>query len=152
MNEVSEQEESSLRWQVRILTLAGAIPFLLALCLVVFPQEGLDGAAVATSYAALIIAFLSGTLWMQVFKAAGSSLLPLLLKSNVVTLVAWGAWLFGSQRSVLALHGACFLYLLFLDHRLWKAGHLPQWYYSVRRGVTLIVVTSLLLVIGALSV
>jgi len=47
--------------RTKILTLSGALPFLGSLVLVVFPVAPFDAAYIASTYAALIIAFLGGT-------------------------------------------------------------------------------------------
>lgn len=151
MSDLIFEHQPKIIWQVRGLTLAGALPFLMALLVMIFPQNGIDGAYIATSYATLIISFLSGTLWMQALKASDTTLSPLLIKSNIVTLVAWAALLFLPNNGTLALHALCFLYLFFLDHDLFKRGYVPRWYYTIRRTITLIVVSLLLLLIGALS-
>ena len=151
MSDLIFEHQPKIIWQVRGLTLAGALPFLLALLVMIFPQNGIDGAYIATSYATLIISFLSGTLWMQALKASDTTLSPLLIKSNIVTLVAWAAVIFLPNNGTLALHALCFLYLFFLDHDLFKRGYVPRWYYTIRRTITLIVVSLLLLLIGALS-
>ena len=88
------EHQPKFMWQTRGLTFAGALPFFLALLLVLFPQFGFDGVYLATSYAALIISFLSGTHWMQALKASDATLSPLLIKSNLVTLLAWASFLF----------------------------------------------------------
>ena len=144
------EHQPKFMWQTRGLTFAGALPFFLALLLVLFPQFGFDGVYLATSYAALIISFLSGTHWMQALKASDATLSPLLIKSNLVTLLAWAALLFLPNIGTLLLHALCFLYLFFLDHNLFKRGYVPQWYYTLRRSITLIVVSLLMLLSGAL--
>ena len=150
MSDLIFEHQPKIIWQVRGLTLAGALPFLLALLVMIFPQNGIDGAYIATSYATLIISFLSGTLWMQALKASDTTLSPLLIKSNLVTLLAWAAFLFLPNIGTLSLHALCFLYLFFLDHNLFKRGYVPQWYYTLRRSITLIVVSLLMLLSGAL--
>jgi len=143
--------ESYSQWQIKTLTFAGALPFLIALLLTLFPLQGFDGAYLATSYATLIISFLCGSLWMIALKSQGASLSSLFFISNLITLIAWGAFLFLTTRWTLTLQGLCFLYLLFLDRRLAKIGLLSQWYYSSRRLITWIVVILMVLLIGALT-
>jgi hypothetical protein len=151
MIDIKFEHQPKIIWQTRILTLAGALPFLIALLLVIFPQAGFDGVYLATSYAALIISFLCGTLWTQALKASDRALSPLLIKSNLVTLIAWAALLFLPNLGTLVLHGLCFLYLLFLDQSLFLRGYLPPWYYSLRRMVTVLVFTLIVLLMGALT-
>ncbi|NBR11257.1 MAG: DUF3429 family protein [Alphaproteobacteria bacterium] len=73
------------------------------------------------------------------------------VKSNLVTLIAWAALLFLPNLGTLVLHGLCFLYLLFLDQSLFLRGYLPPWYYSLRRMVTVLVFTLIVLLMGALT-
>jgi hypothetical protein len=136
--------------RTKILTLSGALPFLGALVLVLFPVAPFDAAHIASTYAALIIAFLGGTQWGLFLVFSQKSPINLMVQSNLVTLVAWTGLLVLPVAGAVALHALCFLYLLLLDYRLFTSGILPLWYFSLRRLVTLIVISLLLAMIAAL--
>ncbi len=137
--------------RTKLLTLSGALPFLGALALPFFPLAPFDAAHIASTYAALIIAFLSGTQWGLFLVVSGTSPVNLMIQSNLVTLAAWAGLLLLPATGTLVLDALCFAYLLFLDYRLFKSGILPLWYFSLRRLVTLIVVGALLALTGILS-
>ena len=136
--------------RTKILTLSGALPFLGALVLAFYPVAPFDAAHIASTYAALIIAFLGGTQWGLFLVFSQKSPINLMVQSNLVTLIAWAGLLVLSVAGAVALHALCFLYLLFLDYRLFRSGILPLWYFSLRRLVTLIVIGLLLAMIAAL--
>ena len=136
--------------RTKVLTLSGALPFLGALALVFFPILPLNAAHLASTYAALIIAFVAGTQWGLFLTFSQRSPIDLMIHSNIVTLIAWMGLLFSPVVLALALQGLCFLYLLYLDRRLLLSGIIPQWYFSLRRLVTAIVVVTLLALIIAL--
>lgn len=136
--------------RTKILTLSGALPFLGSLVLVFFPLAPFDAAYIASTYAALIIAFLGGTQWGLFLVFSKKSPINLMVQSNLVTLIAWAGLLILPATGAVALHALCFIYLLFLDYRLLKSGIIPLWYFSLRRLVTLIVVSLLLAMITAL--
>ena len=136
--------------RTKILTLSGALPFLGALVLVFFTVAPFDAAQIASTYAALIIALLGGTQWGLFLVFSQKSPINLMVQSNLVTLIAWAGLLVLPAPGAIALHALCFLYLLFLDYRLFKSGILPLWYFSLRRLVTLIVISLLLAMIAAL--
>jgi len=136
--------------RTKILTLSGALPFLGALVLAFYPVAPFDAAHIASTYAALIIAFLGGTQWGLFLVFSQKSPINLMVQSNLVTLIAWAGLLVLPVAGAVALHALCFLYLLFLDYRLFRSGILPLWYFSLRRLVTLIVIGLLLAMIAAL--
>jgi hypothetical protein len=118
--------------------------------LVFFPVVPFDAAHIASTYAALIIAFLGGTQWDLFLVFSQRSPINLMVQSNLVTLIAWAGLLVLPATGAIAVHALCFLYLLFLDYRLFKSGIIPLWYFSLRRLVTLIVISLLLAMIAAL--
>ena len=136
--------------RTKILTLSGALPFLGALVLAFYPVAPFDAAHIASTYAALIIAFLGGTQWGLFLVFSQKSPINLMVQSNLVTLIAWAGLLVLPATGAIAVHALCLLYLLFLDYRLFKSGIIPLWYFSLRRLVTLIVISLLLAMIAAL--
>lgn len=136
--------------RTKVLTLSGALPFLGALVLMFFPIPPLDAALLASTYGALIIAFVAGTQWGLFLTFSERSPIDLMVYSNLLTLAAWAGLLFLPIAFALALQAVCFLCLLFLDHRLLISDIIPPWYFSMRRLVTSIVVVTLLALIIAL--
>ena len=131
----------------RALTWGGVIPFAaLTLATVMPTPDWLDRLLVG--YAALILAFMAGTLWSRHLLAERAR--PrLLIASNLLVLAAWPS-------IVLPLHWAClWLAALFAVHLLidepWRAYGMPGWYRRLRLAVSLSVITLLLLggLIGA---
>jgi hypothetical protein len=72
----------------------------------------------------------------------------LLIASNVVALIAWGALLIGGAWG-LALLIVCFAALFALDRRLHSRGIWPLWFFRLRRNITAIVTTALLATLAA---
>jgi Protein of unknown function (DUF3429) len=140
MNDRNFQSPPMMIWRMNALAFAGALPFVGAFLLLIHPFQGFDGAFIAVTYAALIIAFLCGTHWMQALKVTGADLSFLLWTSNLVTVIAWGALLFLRPSEALGVHEICFVFLFLLDRKLFRSIHMPHWYYVLRRNVTFIVV------------
>ena len=101
-------------------------------------------------YKRQIIAFVAGTQWGIFLTFSQRSPIDLMIYSNLITLAAWAGLLFLPTASALALHGLCFLCLLFLDYYLYKSGILPHWYFFLRCLVTMIVVVTLMGLVIAL--
>lgn len=124
-----------------ILAYLGALPFW-ALALGRF--AGIDSAWAASAFIAYgtgIACFMAGTIWSQAqIRQANAG--GLLLLSNGAALAAITALLLYSSLSLAALilQAATFLLLLFADHRLFKNGDQPAWYFTLRRNVTALVV------------
>ncbi len=126
----------------------GALPFW-ALALGRF--SGVDSAWAASAFIAYgtgIACFMAGTIWTQAqIRQANAG--NLLLLSNGAALAAIAALLLYSSLplAALILQAATFLLLLFADHRLFKSGDQPAWYFTLRRNVTALVVLAYGLVI-----
>lgn len=134
------------------LVYAGSLPFIAcALLAWMGPIAGMpevDPVAVAIGYGAVIASFIAGIHWaVHLFSGArgGDNLL---IASNVVALVAWGALLIGGMWG-LALLIACFAALFALDRRLHSRGIWPLWFFRLRRNITAIVTCALLVTIAA---
>lgn len=123
-----------------LLAYLGALPFC-ALGLGHF--VGLDAAWAASAFVAYgtgIACFMAGTIWSQAqVRQANSS--GLLILSNGAALAAIAAMLLHVSAPVFALilQAATFLLLLFADHRLFRNGDQPAWYFTLRRNVTVLV-------------
>lgn len=129
----------------KLLTYAGTLPLVIAAVeRVVGRLEPSDVVWVASTYSAIIIAFLAGIHWACYLFFADRCPRNLLLTSNGVALLAWLSLLVPQyQPWQLLLQTLCFLYLLTLDYKLAFAGILPPWFYRLRRNATVIVVLAL---------
>ncbi|MDP3515963.1 MAG: DUF3429 domain-containing protein [Pseudohongiella sp.] len=133
------------------LTYSGTLPLIGSVILLQFPtllpMAGLDAALIASTYSAVIISFLSGIHWAAYLFFADRCPRHLLIRSNVVALLAWVSLLTGNQLTTSLLQILCFLYLLALDSKLRDAALLAEWFFRLRRNATLIVVSCLLLIV-----
>jgi hypothetical protein len=134
------------------LVYAGSLPFLAcALLSWMGPIVGMpevDPVAVAIGYGAVIASFIAGIHWAVHLFAGARGGDNLLIASNVVALIAWGALLIGGAWG-LALLIACFAALFALDRRLHSRGIWPLWFFRLRRNITAIVTTALLATLAA---
>ena len=116
----------------RILTWSGLIPFAgLALVAALGGPEWLR--LLLTAYAALILAFMAGTLWAR--HLLGEKKQPkMLIASNVLVLAAWPAVLMP------AYWAATWLAALFAAHLVleepWRSYGMPGWYRRLRLAVS----------------
>ena len=122
----------------------GVIPFMgLAI------TNGLGGPEwaqqVLIAYSALILSFMAGTLWSQWIHAARISTRSShhLVASNLLVLLAWPALWFPTAWASLWL-GALFAIHLVLDAP-WQSQSGPAWYRHMRLGISVVVITLLLL-------
>ena len=136
------------RLLANILTYSGTLPLIASAICIYFPLNGFDVALIARTYSAIIISFLCGIHWAVYLFFAEKCPRNLLITSNVVALLAWASLYVANQPIATLLQALCFLYLLTLDLRLRDAGILPQWFYSLRRNATIIVVLCLALIAG----
>jgi len=127
----------------KILTYSGTLPFITSAATQYFTLDGWDSALIAKTYSAIIIAFLCGIHWAAYLFFAEKCPRNLLITSNVTALLAWASLLLVHQPVALLLQSLCFLYMLTLDLKLRDAGILPEWFYSLRRNATAIVVVFL---------
>jgi hypothetical protein len=128
---------------------AGAIPFV-AGALATFPISGSLrewGVVLLLNYGAIILSFMGGVHWGAAMLRDDSSLASL-GKSVAPALLALVATLFGGKAGLLLLASG-FAGLLIHDQRETAAGRLPAWYPSLRRPLSAIVISALILgVIG----
>lgn len=140
---------STERW-MRVLTWLGALPFLLPALLLLAGHQALPVlgvlAPVVASYGLVIATFMSGVLWGQGLQGR-PGLIWLLPLSNVLTLLAWFAFLLATARVFWSLLGLVFVLLLLADHRLWRQGVITTAYWRLRCGVTGVVLASLLVIL-----
>jgi hypothetical protein len=131
-----------------VLTYSGTLPLIASAVCICFPINGVDSSLIARTYGAIIISFLCGIHWAVYLFFAEKCPRNLLITSNVVALLAWASLLATHQLLAIILQALCFLYLLTLDLKLRDAGILPQWFYSLRRNATIIVVLCLAVIAG----
>lgn len=131
----------------RTLTWSGVIPFAgLAGASMLVTPHWIDQLLVA--YAALILAFMAGTLWTR--HLLGTRTRPrLLIASNVLVLLAWPAVLMPTSWACLWLASLFGLHLL-LDEP-WRGYGMPGWYRRLRLAVSCVAI-GLLLIGGLIGV
>ena len=128
----------------QILTYAGILPFVSCAVLGIYTDQlgSLDLNHALITYGAVIASFIAGIHWgVYLLKDAS---LNLFLHSNIAALIAWIPALLMVSGSALILI-FCFIYLLFLDRRLFKNNILDNWFMRLRFNATIIVVISLCL-------
>lgn len=126
-----------------ILTYSGTIPLILSVIILLFPLIELNGAIIARTYSAIIISFLCGIHWATYLFYAEKTLPNLLITSNVTAITAWASLLLGSDSLALSSQVLCFMFLMFLDFRLYRKGILPHWFFLLRKNATIIVLSCL---------
>lgn len=127
-----------------ILTYSGTLPLLACVALVFVPIVGIDGNAIARTYAAIILSFLCGIHWAVYLFFPEKCRRNLLITSNAVALLSWCSLLLTNQTAALVLQATCFLGVFALDVELHRAGIVPGWFYHLRRNATFIVVLCLI--------
>ena len=136
------------RWVVT-LTLAGAAPFALAICLNVQQVTllGADAAAWLWGYSVVIAAFLAGAQWGRSLQLLD---LVSLIASNGFALVIFALALWLRTNTGVVLLEIVFAGLLFVDRRQLRLGLISTDYWHLRIGVTALV-CSLLVIFAFLS-
>ncbi len=137
--------------------LAGVIPFLALTVVVVLGFELFIGREVSflLTYGAVILSFLGGIIWGQILssfslKSEKVGLQKYLLISILPALISWVSLLI-EPRFGLILLGICFGCLFFVDKKLKIININPVWYFKLRRILTILVVSSLLLSVVGIS-
>ncbi|MGB5353719.1 MAG: DUF3429 domain-containing protein [Woeseia sp.] len=130
------------------LAYAGALPFvfcavLLALGIDSLPILG-SVSLIAKTYSLAIVAFMSGSHWGTWQHVDNNAVPSLPIWSNGITLAMWFALLLTPPAAASLVAGACFSVLLGLDARLRRLKVISREYFSVRRNVSVVVMTSLL--------
>jgi hypothetical protein len=121
------------------LTYAGILPFLLLSLAVVLKIRGYDYDLALCAYGVVIISFLCGIHWAINLLFSDKCPRNLLVYSNALTLVAYGALFLGLRSVSLITESLCLAFLLKLDDELMRRSLIPIWYYSLRRNATLAV-------------
>lgn len=130
-----------------ILAFAGTIPFVVGTMLIVFGVKTLplagEVATIINAYGLAIVAFMAGCQWGVHVLCDDTWASKLPLASNVVTLIAWFAYLLCSVRISFIVMTCCFLVLLIIDAMLKNANIISKEYYQLRCWVSKIVIASL---------
>ncbi|MFK8027355.1 MAG: DUF3429 domain-containing protein [Gammaproteobacteria bacterium] len=130
----------------------GTIPFILSAVLVLQDNEGLMSTSnlthVLNSYALIIVVFMAGVHWGCYLSDEKSHSISLLLISNVITLIAWFAFLLTPFIITLLIYCLAFVVLLFIDSKLLSLDVISKEYFKLRLTITSIVIMSLLLVVS----
>ena len=126
-----------------MLTYAGALPFVFCALL---PFFGIDEwrnvgtfEYIARLYGLAIASFVAGSHWGTYLYNREPSPTNLFVTSNAVVLAAWFAFLLTIPVMTQFVLLLSFLYLLFVDYNLHKAGLTTSHYFRMRAYVTLIV-------------
>lgn len=132
-----------MQWIHQVLGLLGLIPFIGLAILNIL--NWFSAPFLLVSYAALIISFLAGVVWMQAMQAQKSYWLA--IGSNLFMLASWGLLLlaaYGVQQGIFyAL--ACLLLLVYLLEYFTLKTHYPNDFFSLRTWLTLIASISLII-------
>jgi hypothetical protein len=124
------------------LTYSGGIPFigLAILAATGFEKDWTINAFIA--YGAVITGFMGGAIWSQA-QVTGAETGKLLVLSNVAALAAWTALIAPGPLGLgLALQAGSFALLFGLDWRIRKASAQPEWYFTLRRNISAIVIAT----------
>lgn len=133
----------------QILTYGGTLPLIACAALVTTSYHDPSIIRIACTYSAIIVSFLCGIHWAIYLFFSEKCPRNFLISSNGIALLAWGSLLsLGHHSLSFLLQAVCFLYLLTLDLKLRDAGVLPEWFYTLRRNATGIVVLCLSVFVG----
>lgn len=128
---------------------AGLLPFIIATTMAWtgFKLTWLNAEFAFISYSAVILSFISGTLWGRAIALSTSSTTGrLLIQSNLFSILAWIALLLNQQLFSLAILAVGYLSLLAIERKA-KELCLNQDYISMRLRLTLVAVTLHLLML-----
>lgn len=125
---------------IQTLTYLGAVPFYLALYLVITNQVllGISGGHWFKTYGLVILSFMAGTIWGQVVNAS-VRVKRLALASNAVTLLAWFAYLLVSTQATLVIMATGFVALYILEALIMTHVTRPDYYLGLRLRVSALV-------------
>lgn len=138
----------------RYLTYAGTLPFIICAVMPYAGNTDFPGLGsfdqIASAYGLAILSFMAGTHWGLYLSVAARVPVNLFITSNVVTVAAWAAFMAGPALFTLAMLGAGFVFLLYIDYGLRAREVLTPGYLRTRLHATVIVVASLIVTVIAL--
>jgi len=137
------------------LTYLGFLPFFLALVMAFYGYFGLSelpnyelrfsrfkSYTVAHTYGAVIVAFLGGIQWgISLGKPANQQYFII---SNVLALLAWFSLFMFASLTGVALITVAFVIALWVDRHAHNNGLLPDWFWRLRKRISLLVISSLI--------
>jgi len=142
----------------RTLIYLGTLPFVFALLIASYDYMNVStyidyninfarfkSYAIAHSYGSIIVAFLAGIQWGVSLHQDDTK--RYFIISNLLALLAWislGAFASFTGISILLF---CFLLALLIDRHAFHADIIPDWYWQLRKNVTLCVVVTLILLL-----
>lgn len=129
--------------QACLLTYLGILPFLICAITIFsgFDQE--KTVFILRAYAAVIVSFISGIHWGIGMKDSQRSMVWLLVTSNIISLLAWGALLIHQVISGLITLTLLLVLLLVIDNKLYGMRQIEFWFIELRRQATFLVVLCL---------
>lgn len=124
---------------IKVLTFAGALPFIIALLFTFLGYEffNVSGQQWFLTYGLLILSFMAGTLWGQVVNQTTKTIA---IVTNIITLLAWFAFLLADTTTILTVNALGFIALYLLESQLMTLVKRPSYYLRLRLHVTAIVV------------
>lgn len=138
-----------------LLAYLGSLPFVISALLMHFGTQHIavlgDVTFIASSYALVIVVFMSGIHWGNYLSDKNSNTINLLLISNVITVLSWLVFLTITSPYVFLFYALAFCILLIIDMKLFKQEVLTKKYFITRCFVTFIVVTSLIIMMLSLT-
>jgi len=133
------------RTLARVLTFAGALPFVAAVIALALAPAMATAAVwqAVLGYGAVIASFVAGIHWGLFVYRDRAMPLNLFITSNLCALAAWAALLVPSLTGALTLLIAVFAALFAIDHSLYAAKAHAHWFYKLRATITAIVIAAL---------
>ncbi|MFV7771805.1 DUF3429 domain-containing protein [Shewanella marisflavi] len=131
---------------------AGLLPFILSTCLMLTGLTffSLDPFMLFTSYSAIILSFLAGTLWgRESCKVHYLTEDKLLIISNVVSVAAWVAIVVNHLYVSLLILSVGYLVVYLKDRQQWREKTLSDEYIQLRTRLTAVAVLCHLIILGA---
>ncbi len=129
---------------IKILAYAGLLPFVIS---IIFSFSNYDPFFLTNSllihiYGAIIVSFLAGIHW-GIFLLKYTSY-NLLIHSNIIAVLSWFSFFLDHSIGIFLLIFS-FLYLLYIDHILYRKGILEHYYLVIRVNVSFLVISSLII-------
>jgi len=142
----------------KLLTYLGALPFLFAAFLslssyISLPEilgrdiayAGFKAKALMHSYGVVILSFLAGIQWGICLYNNNKT--KLLLISNVLAIMAWLSLMSFASKFALSILLLGFIIALLADRNAYKNQIIPEWFWQLRKNISVIVCLALLVVI-----
>lgn len=137
-----------------LLTYSGTLPFLAC---AILPYANFSALPVlgsfdriAAVYALVIVSFMAGTHWGNYLVMEDTAPVNLFLSSNIIAIIIWLVFLSMNIATSLWVSTVAFLFLLWVDYKLFQANLITRYYFNVRRNATAIVVVSLIATVAML--